>query len=215
MRSLKAASPPRKGCAGPMMMIFMERKCKSGSLLPAQSFFYKIIVARRRIPGDELTQETGQEKHGAEDHGSECYVKYGPLGNECGMNTVVHIIKFTRAQPYHRTKADEEHPRSPQPEKVHGPLPESSHERDRHQVEKAVDETFQAEFTFAVLTLAVLHHLLSYLMKARPLRDNGNVTVHLAIHFYRFHHILAIGFEPAVEIVQVIYFGDLACGPVE
>src|ERR1051326_5268009 len=98
---------------------------------------------------------------------------------------------------------------------MHGPFPEPSYKGDRHQVEKAIDEAFQTKFAFSVLALTVLHHLLSYFGKARPLRDHGNITVHLTIHLDGLHHIFTISLKPAIEIMQVIYFGNPARGPVE
>ncbi len=39
--------------------------------------------------------------------------------------------------------------------------------------------------------------------KARPLWEQRNVAVHLAIYFDAFYHIAAVGFQTTVEIVEL------------
>ena len=43
----------------------------------------------------------------------------------------------------------------------------------------------------------------------------GDIAMHFAVHFYVFYNIFAIGFQAAIEIVQVLYAGNLACRSVE
>ena len=57
--------------------------------------------------------------------------------------------------------------------------------------------------------------LFAYLAEACVLGQVGDVAVHLAIHLDVLHHIAAISFQAAVEVVQVVYAAHLACRGVE
>ena len=51
----------------------------------------------------------------------------------------------------------------------------------------------------------MMNHLLSDFGESCRLGKNWYIAVHFAIHLYAFHHVLAIGFQSTVEIMQVIY----------
>src|SRR4051812_20842221 len=98
---------------------------------------------------------------------------------------------------------------------MHRALAETGYKGDRHQVEKTVDETFESEFGCTVLTGPVFDNLLSYFPESGPLRNYRNIAMHLAVDFDALYDITAIGLEPAVEVMQIIYSGYLPCCPVE
>ena len=56
----------------------------------------------------------------------------------------------------------------------------------------------------------MVYHLLANAIETCILCQIGDVTVHLAIHLDIFDHVLAIGFQSAVEVVQVLDTAYLA-----
>ena len=97
---------------------------------------------------------------------------------------------------------------------MHRLFPEFGDEHYGEQVQIAVDEAVETEFGGAVLAFPVLDHLFPNFGEAFPFGDNRNVAVHFTVHLDVFHHLLAVGLESAVEIVQ-LDFRHAACGPVE
>ena len=65
-----------------------------------------------------------------------------------------------------------------------------------------------------MLAFLVDDHLLADLGEPRPFCDDRDVAVHLAIDLDGFHHILLVGLEPAVEVVE-LDARHSARGPVE
>jgi hypothetical protein len=61
----------------------------------------------------------------------------------------------------------------------------------------------------------VLHHFLAYAGKTGQFGQIGYVAVHVAVHFDMFHHIASVGFQPAVEVVQILYAAHTACRGIE
>ena len=111
-------------------------------------------------------------------------------------------------------KTGQEGDRAQQAEEVHRPVAELRDEVDGDQVEIATDETAQAELAATVFAFLMVHHLLPYVAEAVHLGDDGDVTVHLAVHLDVLHHLVAIGLEAAVEVVQ-LDARHPARGPVE
>ena len=61
----------------------------------------------------------------------------------------------------------------------------------------------------------MVHHLFADLVEAGILGQIRDVTVHLAVDFDVLHHVAAVGFEAAIEVVQVVNARDFACRGVE
>ena len=99
---------------------------------------------------------------------------------------------------------------------MHRFLAEGAQEPECQQVEVAVHKTVQShKLRRAVLTGLMLYHLLTNLIKAGILRQIRNITMHLTIHLDILHHRLAIGFQTAVEVVQVLDTAHLPCCGIE
>ena len=81
---------------------------------------------------------------------------------------------------------------------------EARDEPKAEQVEIAVHEAVQTEFRFAVLACLMVNHLFADAGKAGILGEIRNIAVHFAVDFDVFHHIAAIGFQSAVEVVEVL-----------
>ena len=85
---------------------------------------------------------------------------------------------------------------------MHGLLAESAKEPKGHQVEIAIDETVPThELRLAILALLVVHHFLADLVESGIFSQIGDEAVHLAEHFDILHHLFAISFQTAVEVV--------------
>ena len=61
----------------------------------------------------------------------------------------------------------------------------------------------------------MVYRLLAYLVEAGVLCQIWYIPVHLAIHLDVLHHILAVGFQSAVEVMQIMYSAYLPCRGVE
>ena len=97
---------------------------------------------------------------------------------------------------------------------MHRAVAELGDEIDGEQVEVTTNETAQAELARSILPLLMMDDLLPYVAETVHLGNDGNVTVHLAIDLDAFHHLVAIRFQAAVEIVQ-FDARHHARGPVE
>ena len=126
----------------------------------------------------------------------------------------MHQDEFFRDKGNDNDEAEKEGDATPQTEEVHGLFAESFGEGERHQVEVAVHETVPAELGGAIFAFLVVNHLLANLGEPRPFGDDWNVAVHLAVNLNVLHHILAVGFQSAVEVVK-LDFGDSAGGGIE
>ena len=88
---------------------------------------------------------------------------------------------------------------------MHRLQPETVHEPQRKQVEIAVHEAVQAaELRLAELARLVVHHLLAYFGETGIFGQVRDIAVHLAVHLDILHHIYAIGFQAAVEVVEIL-----------
>ena len=84
------------------------------------------------------------------------------------------------------------------------------------QIEIAVHKAVQShKLRLAVLTSLMLYHLLANLAKTGLLGQVGYVTMHLAIYLNIFHDSLTIGFQTAVEVMQVLDATDFASRSIE
>jgi len=99
--------------------------------------------------------------------------------------------------------SDKEHERSQQSEEVHRLHSEFGKEPKRNQIQISVEETVESEFGRTIFTCLVVYHLLTYLLESGILCQIGDITMHFAIHFDVFHDIFAVGFQAAVEVVQI------------
>ena len=94
-------------------------------------------------------------------------------------------------------------------------LAKLAEEPQRHEVEVAVHEAVEAKLRLAVLASLVVHNLLANLVEASVLGEIRDVAVHLAIDLNVLDDVLAIGFQAAVEVVEVLDAAHLACRGVE
>ncbi len=114
------------------------------------------------------------------------------------------------------TTTQQEHKRPQQPEKVHGLYTEFVGEPECGKVEIAVYEAVKPEFGGAVFSSLVFHHLLSDFVESGVFCEVGYVAVHVAVNLYSLHNLLPVGFQSAIEIMQVLdaaYFAG--CGVEE
>ena len=75
-------------------------------------------------------------------------------------------------------------------------------ERDRNQVQVALDHAFHAELRGAVFARPVADYLLADAAESGLLGQDRDVAVHLAVDFDRLDHLAAVGFQSAVEVVE-------------
>ena len=61
----------------------------------------------------------------------------------------------------------------------------------------------------------MVHHFLANLVESCILGKVWNVSVHLAIHLDIFHHLGAVGFQSAVEVVKILYTAYLPRRSIE
>ncbi len=61
----------------------------------------------------------------------------------------------------------------------------------------------------------MLHHFLADAAEAGEFGKIGDVAVHVAVHLDVFHHLAAVGLQPAVEVVKVVYAAHTARRGVE
>ena len=118
--------------------------------------------------------------------------------------------EFICTDPEGGHKTDEKHDGAKETKHVHRFLAKRREEPEGEQVEIAVDEAVQShELRRAVLTGLMLYHLLPDLIEAGILGQIRDIAVHLSIHLDILHHRLAVCFQAAVEVVQVLDTADL------
>ena len=76
------------------------------------------------------------------------------------------------------------------------------HKQHRDQVQIPFHRAFEAEFRTAVLAGAMVDDLLADAAEPGLLGQERNEAVHLAVDLDGLHHLAAVGFQPAVEIVE-------------
>ena len=106
--------------------------------------------------------------------------------------------------------------RAEESEHMHRLSAEAAQEPQRYKVEVSVEEAVPShEFRFTELACLMVYRFLAYLVEAGVLCQIWYISVHLAIHLDVLHHILAVGFQSAVEVMQIVYSAYLPCRGVE
>ena len=123
--------------------------------------------------------------------------------------------QFVAADDGQGDEADKEKDGAKEAKDVHGLLAEIAQEPKRDKVQVTIEKAVEPELGTAIFTGLVVHHLLPYAVKARVLGQVRDVSVHLSVDLYVFHHLPAIGFQAAIEVVQVVDAADFAGGSVE
>src|ERR1041385_2300681 len=107
---------------------------------------------------------------------------------------VVNDPQFVNNEIKKSTKTKNEHQRSVDTEKMHRAFAEFGDKRNRKQVEKSVDKSFETEFGCSVFSRLVRNAFLSNVDEAGTFGNYRNITMHFAVHFDAFHHIAAVSF---------------------
>ncbi len=163
-----------------------------------------IFVAFRGVTRNQFSEETCHEELRTDDHGRQRQVEVGRLGHQPVGHAVVHVVQLADSHDDDGDEAEDEHQRTQKAEKVHGLDAEGGEEPQGYQVQIAVEETVQpAELGLAVLARLMVHHLLADFLEAGVLGQVGDVAVHFAVDFDVLYHLVAIGLQSAVEVVQV------------
>ena len=61
----------------------------------------------------------------------------------------------------------------------------------------------------------MMYNLFSDTVETGIFSQVGNVAVHFAVHLNVFHYVPAIGFQSAVEVVQIMYSRNRTCSSIE
>ena len=83
------------------------------------------------------------------------------------------------------------------------------------QIQITVYKTVQSELGFAIFACLMMNNLFSDAVEACILSKVGNVTVHFSIHLNILDDFPAIGFQSAVEVVQIMYSRNRTCSSIE
>src|SRR5690606_35019356 len=86
-------------------------------------------------------------------------------------------------------------------------LAELPDEHNGHDIEETVHHALPAKFTVSEFSGLMLDNLFTNTGKSGPFGNNGDVAVHLTVHFDIFNYIEFIGLQTAVKIMQ----SDTAC----
>lgn len=162
------------------------------------------MVAPGRVAGDEFAEESGHEQLRAEYHGRQGEVEVGRVGHEGVVLAGVHVVEFERAHDDYGDESEHEHQAAEQTEEVHRLDAEAGLEPEREQVEVSVYEAVEAEFRHAVLSRLVVDRFLADFLESGDFGEVGHVAVHVAVHLDMLDHFGAVGFQAAVEVVQVL-----------
>ena len=129
---------------------------------------------------------------------------------------MIHVIQLAGADNNDGNESDEEHQRPQYAKEVHRLDAEGGKEPKGYQVQVSVEETIPpAEFCLAKFPCLMVYDFLANLLETGILCPIGGIGMNLGVQFYLFYNIFAIGFQAAIEIVQVLYAGNLACRSVE
>ena len=77
------------------------------------------------------------------------------------------------------------------------------HKGNGNQIQKSIEKTLQAKLGVSVLPSAMLHHLLPDFREAIPFGQKRNVAVHFSIDMDILHHLIAVGLQSTIKIVQL------------
>ena len=123
------------------------------------------------------------------------------------------VYKLLDDDPDRTEEPEDEHKNAGESEEMHRLLSESAEKPQRKQIQESVHEPFNAEFALAVLALLVMDWLFSDFLETRVLCKVRNVPVHLAVNLNILYHLVFVGFQSAVHVVQT-YAGDFAGGGI-
>ena len=167
-----------------------------------QSFVDQIFVPLGGPSVDQFTQKSGQKQLNSENYGQNRQIKQWLVRNGPQGQGVALLPEFLGDDPHRRAAADEEHQRPEAAEEVHRRTPEMRHEQHRDQVQIPFHRAFEAKFRTAVLAGAMVDDLLADAAEPGLFGQERNEAVHLAVDLDGLHHLAAVGFQPAVEIVE-------------
>ena len=71
------------------------------------------------------------------------------------------------------------------------------------QVQETVDEPFPSEFCNAIFSWTVFDYFFTDVSEAGIFGQNRYVAVHFAVHLDTFYHLLSVGLQATIEIMQV------------
>ncbi len=128
---------------------------------------------------------------------------------------MVHVVQLADTHYDHGYKAEDEHQRTQQSEKMHGLDAEPGKEPKGKKVQIPVYKTVQPELGLSVFACLVVHHFLTDFLEAGILGQIRDVTVHFTIYFYVLDHLFAIRFQSAIKVVQVFDARYFAGGGIE
>lgn len=94
----------------------------------SELFFDIVLVAFRRVPGDHLADEAGQEQHDAQNYGEERQVEQGLVRHRAEMHSSALVYQFRCNQYDGEDEARKEHQDSSESEEVHRLLSECAEE---------------------------------------------------------------------------------------
>ena len=169
-----------------------------------------------RRTADKVAEEAGKEQLRSYEHCGKSYVEPWRVGNQPLRYVVDKGVHLVGTYQYYRDETYEEHYGAEEAENVHRLLAEGAEEPQCKEVEVAVDKPVQShELRLTVFACLMLHHLLAYLVEACVLCQIRYIPVHFAIYLDILHHILPVGFQTTVEVVQVLDAAYLPCRGIE
>ena len=177
-------------------------------LSESEFLFNKVLIFIGSGSGDHLSEESCYKELSSQDHGQESEVEQGSFSHLKGLEEELCI-----GQVPGNDESPKEKQGSQESKEMHRSFPETCGKVDGKQVEIAFQEAVEAIFCFAVLSFPVYHYLLPYPVESGPFGDDGDIAVHFAIYLYTLDHIILIGFQSAVKVVQ-LYSRHLSCSPV-
>lgn len=98
---------------------------------------------------------------------------------------------------------------------MHRLLAEVGEEPQREQVEIAVEEAVDAELRMSVFPCLMVHDFLTDLGESGVFGQIGDIAVHLTVYLNVLHHVASVSLQSAVEVMEIVYTGDLTCRSVE
>src|SRR5579863_9402490 len=171
----------------------------------------EIGITAGGIAGDQLSDKAGEEQLASEEHTGERDIKRRSIRKR----ERAPILQLLDHQGNGLAESDEAANDTKWAEEMHGPLAVLADKGDRHQIEQPFQPPAKtAEFRAAVLAGPVLYHFLTDVPEAGPFGNDGDIAVHFAIDLDALDHLVAVGLETAIEIVQPD-LTDPGGGPVE
>ena len=160
-----------------------------------QNGIHPFIALRR---GNHLGEETCREELHTQNDGQKREIEQRPVCHAVSMGKQPNVSQIRSNDETYQERDGTQHA-----EKVHGSIAEFRDEIDCQKVEIAANETAHAKLATAIFPLLMVNDFLPYVAETVHLSNDGNVTVHFAVHLNAFHHFLAISLQAAIEIVQL------------